>query len=55
MATLVKGDILISWNFRHIVTLNKIRDYDGINYQQEHNMIEIRTPKEIVDYNNTKP
>ncbi len=53
MATLVKADVLVSWNFKHIVNLDKIRGYNGINYQLGHNMIEIRTPKEIINYDNT--
>ncbi len=49
MATLEKVDVLASWNFKHIVNLDKIRGYNGINYQLGHNMIEIRTPKEIIN------
>ena len=41
MATLEKVDVLVSWNFKHIVNLDKIRGYNGINYQLGHNMIEI--------------
>lgn len=50
MATLAKADVLVSWNFKHIVNLDKIRGYNGINYQLGHHMIEIRTPKEIISY-----
>lgn len=53
MATLAKVDILVSWNFKHIVNLDKIRGYNGINYQFGHSMIEIRTPKEIINYDDT--
>lgn len=53
MATLIKADVLVSWNFKHIVNLDKIRGYNGINYQLGHNMIEIRTPKEIISYDIT--
>lgn len=53
MATLAKADILVSWNFKHIVNLDKIRGYNGINYQLGHDMIEIRTPKEIINYDDT--
>lgn len=53
MATLTKADVLISWNFRHIVNLDKIRGYNGINYQLGHAMLEIRTPKEIIRYDET--
>lgn len=50
MATLAKADVLVSWNFKHIVNLDRIRGYNGINYQLGHNMIEIRTPKEVISY-----
>ncbi|MBK6819491.1 MAG: PIN domain-containing protein [Bacteroidetes bacterium] len=50
IATLNKADVLVSWNFKHIVNLDRIRGYNGINYQNGHNMIEIRTPKEITKY-----
>lgn len=50
MATIAKVDVLVSWNFKHIVNLDKIRGYNGINYQQGYAMIEIRTPKEIINY-----
>ena len=53
MATLIKADVLVSWNFKHIVNLDKIRGYNGINYQLGHTMIEIRTPKEIINYDDT--
>jgi len=52
MATLAKADILVSWNFKHIVNLDKIRGYNAINYLLGHNMLEIRTPKEIISYDN---
>jgi predicted nucleic acid-binding protein len=50
LATINKADVLISWNFKHIVNLDRIRGYNGINYQFGFNMIEIRTPKEILKY-----
>ena len=50
VATIARADVLVSWNFKHIVNLDKIRGYNGINYQLGHNMIEIRTPKEIISY-----
>jgi predicted nucleic acid-binding protein len=53
MATIAKADVLVSWNFKHIVNLDRIRGYNGVNYQLGHNMIEIRTPKEIINYDHT--
>ncbi len=52
MATLAKADVLVSWNFKHIVNLDRIRGYNGLNYQLGHHMLEIRTPKEIISYEN---
>lgn len=50
MATLAKTDVLVSWNFKHIVNLDRILGYNGVNYQLGHSIIEIRTPKEIISY-----
>ena len=52
MAALCHADVLVSWNFKHIVNLDRIRGYNGINFQNGHQMIEIRTPKEIFNYGN---
>lgn len=51
-ATVNEIEILTSWNFKHIVNLNKIHLYNGINLQKGYRTIEIRTPREIVDYEN---
>jgi predicted nucleic acid-binding protein len=50
IATLCNADVLVSWNFKHIVNLDRIRGYNGINFQNGHRIIEIRTPKEIIKY-----
>ena len=52
IATCCHADVLVSWNFKHIVNLDRIRGYNGINYQNGYKMIEIRTPKEIIKYGN---
>jgi predicted nucleic acid-binding protein len=52
IATLCKADVLVSWNFKHIVNLDRIRGYNGINYQNGHIMIEIRSPRELTNYEN---
>jgi hypothetical protein len=44
--------VLVSWNFKHIVNLDRIRGYNGINYQNGYPMVEIRTPREIQHYTN---
>jgi predicted nucleic acid-binding protein len=50
IATICNADVLVSWNFKHIVNLDRIRGYNGINLQNGYKMIEIRTPKEIIKY-----
>lgn len=50
LATINRADVLISWNFKHIVNLDRIRGYNAINYKLGYPMIEIRTPKEILSY-----
>jgi len=31
LATIYKADVLASWNFKHIVNLNRIKGYNGVN------------------------
>jgi predicted nucleic acid-binding protein len=51
-ATIHKADILVSWNFKHIVNVYRIRGYNSINLRMNYPYLEIRSPKEIVDYEN---
>lgn len=50
LATLNNADILISWNFKHIVNINRIRGYNSINAELGHKILEIRSPREILEY-----
>ncbi len=49
LATIYDADILVSWNFKHIVNISKIRGYNSINYRLGHKILEIRIPREILD------
>jgi hypothetical protein len=49
-ATVNEIDILTSWNFKHIVNLDKIHLYNGVNLQNGYRTIEIRTPRELLNY-----
>jgi predicted nucleic acid-binding protein len=51
-ATIHKADILVSWNFKHIVNVYRIRGYNSINLRMNYPYLEIRSPKEIVEYEN---
>ncbi|MEX8548478.1 MAG: PIN domain protein [Mucilaginibacter sp.] len=52
LATLNHADILVSWNFKHIVNVNRIRGYNSVNYKNGHRLLEIRSPREILEYEN---
>jgi hypothetical protein len=50
METINKADILVSWNFKHIVNVFKIRGYNAVNLKLGYSQIDIRSPKDIVSY-----
>jgi predicted nucleic acid-binding protein len=52
IATISRLDILVSWNFKHIVNIKRIRGYNGVNIKNGYPPIEIRSPKDIIDYEN---
>jgi len=52
IASINKVDVLASWNFKHIVNLNRIKGYNGINMREGYITLEIRNPKDLVDYGN---
>ena len=52
LATTNNADVLASWNFKHIVNINRIRLYNSINLKLGYKMLEIRTPREILNTTN---
>ena len=50
IATIANADVLVSWNFKHIVNLERIRGYNAINLKNGYQITEIRTPREIFNY-----
>lgn len=52
IATANRIDVLVSWNFKHIVNLDKIRLFNSINIKLGYPTIEIRSPKELIKYEN---
>jgi predicted nucleic acid-binding protein len=51
-ATINKVDLLISWNFKHIVNIQRIRGYNSINLKNGYSALEIRSPKDLINYDN---
>lgn len=50
LATINKVDVLASWNFKHIVNLDKIKGYNSVNLKLGYQMIEIRSPQDLISY-----
>jgi len=50
LATLHHVDALVSWNFKHIANLARIRGYNAVNYREGHTFVEIRTPIELMHH-----
>jgi hypothetical protein len=47
LATVARVDVLVSWNFKHIVNLRRIHGYNGVNLKRGYPLLEIRTPREV--------
>jgi predicted nucleic acid-binding protein len=52
LATINRADFLISWNFKHIVNVQRIRGYNSINIKNGYQQLEIRSPREFKKYDN---
>ena len=50
LATIHKVDVLASWNFKHIVNLDRIKGYNSVNLRRGYSMVEIRSPKDLIKY-----
>ena len=52
LATIHRADFLVSWNFKHIVNIERIRGYNAINIKNGYKQLEIRSPREFEKYEN---
>lgn len=50
IATVNHADFLVSWNFKHIVNIERIRCYNSINVKLGYKQLEIRSPREFENY-----
>ncbi len=46
-ATISRADAIVSWNFKHIVRLDKIKQYNLVNFKNGYGLISIITPMEL--------
>lgn len=50
LSTISRADYLISWNFKHIVNVQRIRGYNAINIKNGYKELEIRSPRDFMTY-----
>jgi len=50
ISTVAQVGVLASWNFRHIVNLEKIRLYNAVNLKNGFSLLEIRSPRELLKF-----
>lgn len=48
IATVEGADVVVSWNFKHIVHVDKVRAFGAVNLREGYRVIDIRSPLEII-------
>jgi hypothetical protein len=48
-ATVGGADMIVSWNFRHIVHFRKIRGFNAVNLKEGYATLAIYSPREVVE------
>lgn len=48
MASVARVDVLVSWNFKHVVNLFRIHAFNSVNLRCGYPLLEIRDPREVV-------
>jgi len=43
-------DVLVSWNLKHIVRLDKIRIFNAVNLELGYKQLQIYSPREVTCY-----
>ena len=49
-ATINYVDLLVSWNFKHIVNVRRIKGYNSVNLKNGFRILDIRSPKDLIYY-----
>lgn len=50
IATIAGADLLVSWNFKHIVNFEKIQRFNAVNIEMGYKPILIYSPREVTTY-----
>jgi hypothetical protein len=48
IATVARADLIVSWNFNHIVQVGTIRRFNAVNLMHGYQAVDIRSPREVV-------
>jgi len=51
-ATVARADAIVSWNFKHIVSLDKMKAYNAVNLFQGYGILTIISPREVFSDDN---
>ena len=46
-ATVARVDAIVSWNFKHIVRLDRIKGFNRVNFENGYGVLQIISPKEV--------
>ncbi len=50
LATIAEADVLVSWNFKHIVRFDKIRLFNAVNLEYGYKPLQIYSPREVTTH-----
>jgi len=50
LATIHSVDVVVSWNFKHIVNIDRIKGFQAVNLKNSYSIIDIRSPPEVISY-----
>ncbi len=53
LATSAEVDLMVSWNFKHIVHFDKIRLFNAVNIELGYKPLQIYSPREVTRYGQT--
>ncbi len=48
LATISHADVVVSWNFKHLVNIERIRGFNYVNRLRGFQDIDIRSPREVI-------
>ena len=50
LATIAEVNVLVSWNFKHIVHFDKIHMFNSVNLEFGYKQLQIYSPREVTNY-----